>query len=97
VLFCRQAGSNHKIGGSAIKRIWACCLLLVAASASAEVPLKDFTRIDKFDEASISPDGAFVALRVPLEGQLGLAIIDIHTHKIVTSLSAARDRSISNY
>ncbi len=47
-------------------------LLAPIGVALAEVPLSDFARNDSFDDASISPDGHYVALTVPVAGGRGV-------------------------
>ncbi len=61
------------------------------------VPLQDFARIDSFSAACLSPDGKFIALRVPVDGAMGLAVIDLASQKILSKISAGRGRSILNY
>lgn len=72
-------------------------LLLALASAGAEVPLKDLMRLDGYDEAQLSPDGKYVALRVQLEGQYRLAVIDVAQHKVVKIFHAGDTGSVARY
>ncbi len=74
-------------------------LLLFAplAVALAEVPLADFARHDSFDDASISPDGHYVALTIPLGKGRGVAIFDLRQSKLILKQTLGEDRSANGY
>ena len=57
-------------------------LLAPIGVALAEVPLADFARNDSFDDASISPDGHYVALTVPVADGRGVAVLDLKNSTI---------------
>lgn len=75
--------------------------MLIAASASAQVPLKDFARYDKFDEVKISPDGNYVGLRIPIGHTYGLVVLEVATHKAVSKITLGAgwggERSVADY
>jgi dienelactone hydrolase len=75
----------------------ALCALALAPPAQAVVSLEDFARTDSYDDASISPDGHYLALRVPLGQQYGLAVIDLNSRKLLSKISAGADRSVVDY
>ena len=58
-------------------------LLAAAGGALADVPLADFARNDSFDDASISPDGRYVALTVLVPSGRGVAVLDLQKGKII--------------
>lgn len=90
--------TNQSDWETAIKRyLWGICLLLAAVPALAEVPLKDFARDDGFDQAQISPDGAYVALRIRYGSQAGLVVVDVAQHKIVGNFGLGQDRTVYQY
>lgn len=74
-------------------------LLLFAqlAVALAEVPLADFARHDSFDDPSISPDGHYVALTIPLGKGRGVAIFDLRQSKLILKQTLGEDRSANGY
>jgi len=66
--------------------------------AHAEIPLADFTRIDTFANAQISPDGHYVAFQVPTgNANFGLAVLDLQQSKIVGRFGLGEDRTIASY
>ncbi|MDB5986039.1 MAG: Prolyl oligopeptidase family protein [Nevskia sp.] len=65
--------------------------------AKSLVPLQDFARIDSYNSATLSPDGKFLALHVPVDGAMGLAVIDLASQKILSKISAGHGRSILDY
>lgn len=71
-------------------------LMVISVPAFSEIPLSDFARTDLFSEATLSPDGAYLALRVPVKDQTGLAFVNLATKKIV-KVSAGEGRSIRRY
>lgn len=74
-------------------------LLLFAPSmaALAEVPIADFARNDAFDNASISPEGRYVALTIPLGNGRGVAVFDLRQNKLILKQSVGEDRSAIRY
>jgi hypothetical protein len=58
-----------------------CLTLLLALTGahalSGELPVETFFRHFEHDDASLSPDGKCVAVRAPVEGRYGLAVIDL--------------------
>ena len=68
-----------------------------SAWALAEVPLSDFARNDSFDDASISPDGHYVALTVPVAGGRGVAVLDLKKGKIILKQGVGDGRSAVDY
>ena len=74
--------------------LWISC----GVASSAEVPLPDFTRIDTFADAEISPDGRYVAFRVPAgNANFGLAVLDAQQGKIVGRFGLGEDRTVASY
>jgi len=80
-----------------MKRLLVGLLACMALPAAAEVPLADFARNDSFSEATISPDGRFVALKVPIGSQKGVAVFDIAKRKLISKTSMGADRSVLSY
>lgn len=71
--------------------------LASSAHAGSPIPLDDFARTDSYDAASISPDGRYLALRIPMGEQYGLAVIDLSSRKLLSKISAGADRSVVDY
>jgi acetyl esterase/lipase len=65
--------------------------------AFGDVPLKDFARYDSFDDAKLSPDGNYLALRVPIGDQFGLVIIDVATRKVLSKFGLGPLGSVAGY
>lgn len=82
-----------------MRRLLIALLLLLSPQTVtlAEVPLADFARNDSFDNASISPDGQYVALTIPLANGRGIAVIDLRQGKIVLKRWFGEDRWITDY
>lgn len=80
-----------------MKGFWGCVFVFLAAPAFAEVPLADFARNDSYSEASISPDGAYLALKIPIGRQFGLAVFDIAKQQIISKINVGADRSVDQY
>ncbi|MGH8456057.1 MAG: alpha/beta hydrolase family protein [Stenotrophobium sp.] len=74
-----------------LKRLSMLVLLLAATSANAEIPLQDFLRSGAFDDVKISPDGTYLSMRVFVDNQVDLAVMDTATHKFVTRIIAGHD------
>jgi dipeptidyl aminopeptidase/acylaminoacyl peptidase len=72
-------------------------LALLAGVAHAAVPTSDFARTDVFDRVSISPDGRYVALRVPMGRDFGLAVLDLSGKSPGAKLTAGQGQSIYDY
>ncbi len=71
-------------------------LLLLSCSAQASVPTETFARTDGYDSVSISPDGRYLAMRVPMGKDFGLAVIDL-VNKTSRNIGAGEERSIAQY
>jgi len=82
-----------------IRLLMAWLLLLCAQPlvANAEVPIADFARNDSYDDASISPDGHYVALTVPIGKGRGVAVFDLLQKKLILKQSVGEDRSVTDY
>ncbi|WP_293387114.1 S9 family peptidase [Nevskia sp.] len=82
-----------------MSRLLIVVLLLFAplTMAFAEVPLADFARHDSFDDASISPDGHYVALTIPLGNGRGVAIFDLRQGKLILKQTLGEDRLANGY
>ncbi|MDB5986040.1 MAG: Prolyl oligopeptidase family protein [Nevskia sp.] len=77
--------------------LWVCASAADDALPSEPVPLEDFARIDGYSSASLSPDGAYVALLVPIGEQVGLAVIDLAANKVISRISVGENRSVLNF
>lgn len=70
----------------------------VAATTRAEVPVKDFAKPQDFYDVEISPNGQFIALRVPVDGdQTGIAVLGLSPLKILSKVTLGDHRSVSRY
>lgn len=80
-------------------RLLIALLLLLAPPifARAESSLADFARNDSYDDPSISPDGHYVALTVPLGKARGVAVFDLRQNKLILKQSVGEDRSVIDY
>lgn len=75
---------------NATKGVWACALMMGsiamaqswAGDAGALVPLKDFARQAQYTSVGISPDGTYLAIKVPEEDRSSLAFMHIQNRKI---------------
>lgn len=69
-------------------------------STSATAPIDDFVRPDEFSQVKISPDGNYVSAITPMPGdpyENVLAIIDIHSNKLVYSFPSGHRDQIHDY
>ena len=68
-----------------------------AAVAAPLVAIKDFARKAEFESAKISPDGDYLAVSMPLEGQTVLGILDLKNRKVSGTLRFGRGEHVSDY
>lgn len=80
-------------------RLLIALLLLLAplTFALADLSLADFARNDFYDDPSISPDGHYAALTVPLGKARGVAVFDLRQNKLILKQSVGEDRSVIDY
>ncbi len=70
---------------------------LASYAHAASAPLADFARNDSYDNATISPDGRYVALTLPIGRVRGLAVYDLVARKIVSKSTVGVRRSVYQY
>lgn len=61
-------------------------LACVPAVQAAQVPLKDFARLAQYTDVQISPDGHYLAIKVPEEDRTSAVIMRVADHKITGAL-----------
>lgn len=76
------------------------CLLLalvLPALAQAEVPLAEFAKLNDFEDVSISPDGTYLAAKIPSDDQTVLAILRLSDGKPVGKFAPTAGTSVYTY
>ena len=74
---------------SSVARTLLCLFLVFSSVVSAEpAPIRDYVRYPDYMGATLSRDGRWVAVTIPLHGRMNLAIVDLDTRKA---------RAITNY
>ena len=76
------------------------CLLLALvwpALAQAEVPLAEFAKLNDFEDVSISPDGTYLAAKIPSDDQTVLAILRLSDGKPVGKFAPTAGTSVYDY
>ncbi|NKF24005.1 alpha/beta hydrolase family protein [Solimonas marina] len=72
-------------------------LAFPAVVHAAPVPLSDFARTDSFDDVQISPNGRYLAMRMPIGKDFGIAIVDLSGKTRGTKVNVGADRSVVDY
>ena len=61
-----------------------------SAPAGGPAPLEDYLKLPQFANPKLSPDGRYLAVSMPVNGRLNLAVVDMQTRK-GTALTNYRD------
>lgn len=79
-------------------RKYLCLLALgVPALACAEVPLKEFAKLDSFEQVTISPKGEYLAAVIPSDDQTVLAVLRLSDGKPIGKFAPASGKSVYSY